>query len=126
MIKVRVIEDFHLGKFNELKNIIRANYNKREHGKLYVNDTFECTEEMAEYLMGKNAKKRAFVEVIEVIPEKENTEKKAVKRINKKNHDIDLDNLDIDEIDKLEVIKKMEELEDKKTEKPKRKNRRSM
>lgn len=86
MIKVKVIEDFHLGKFNELKNIIRANYNKREHGKLYVKDTFECTEEMAEYLMGKNAKKRAFVEVIEVVPEEKvgDIEKKTTTRRRKR------------------------------------------
>ena len=86
MIKVKVIEDFHLGKFNELKNIIRANCNKREHGKLYVNDTFECTEEMVEYLMGKNAKKRAFVEVIEVVPEEkvEDIEKKTTTRRRKR------------------------------------------
>lgn len=86
MIKVRVIEDFHLGKFNELKNIIRANYNKREDGKLYTNDTFECTEEMAEYLMGKNATKRAFVKVIEVVPEEkvEDIEKKITTRRRKR------------------------------------------
>lgn len=86
MIKVRVIEDFNLGKFNELKNIIRANCNKKEDGKLYTNDTFECTEEMAEYLTGKNALGRSFVRVIEIIPEKTEEkgkmedEKKTVKR----------------------------------------------
>ena len=88
MIKVKVIEDFHLGKFNELKNIARANYNKREEGKLYVNDTFECTEEMAEYLMGKNATKRAFVKVIEVVPEENkkaiDTEKRSSTRRRKR------------------------------------------
>lgn len=88
MIKVKVIEDFHLGKFNELKNIVRANYNKKEEGRLYVNDIFECTEEMAEYLMGKNATKRAFVKVIEVVPEEnnkvENTEKKTTTRRRKR------------------------------------------
>lgn len=89
MIKVKVIQDFHLGKFNELKNIIRANYNKRELGKLYINDTFECTEEMAEYLMGKNATKRAFVKVVEILPEEkekkiENIEKKSIVRKRKR------------------------------------------
>lgn len=79
MIKVKVIEDFHLGKFNELKNIERANYNKREEGHLYVNDIFECTEEMAEYLMGKNATKRAFVKVIEVVPEENKRVEKTEK-----------------------------------------------
>ena len=86
MIKVRVIEDFMLGKFNELKNIKRANFNKKEDGHLYVDDVFECTEEMAEYLMGKNATKRAFVKVVEVVPEKkvENIEKKSITRRRKR------------------------------------------
>lgn len=110
MIKVKVIENFSLGKFKELKNIVRANSRQDLEGRLFVNDTFECDEEMVEYLTKTNAKGKPFVEVVEVIPEKENTE-------------IDLDNLDIDDIDKLEVIKKMEELEDKKTEKPKRKRK---
>ena len=80
MIKVRVIEDFNLGKFNELKNIIRANCNKKEDGKLYTNDIFECTEEMAEYLMGKNAEKRAFVKVVEVVPEEKVVEEKPKRK----------------------------------------------
>ena len=69
MIQVKVIEEFNLGKFDELKNIRRANLDKNEKGHLYVNDTFECTEEMAEYLTTKNANKRAYVKVIEVVPE---------------------------------------------------------
>lgn len=71
MIKVEVTEQFHLGKFNELRNIIRKNMNKNMDGQLYSGDTFECTEEMAEYLTGQNALNRAFVKVLEVIPEKE-------------------------------------------------------
>lgn len=69
MIKVKVIEEFHLGKFNELKNIQRISQN--ENGKLFVGDIFECTEDMAKYLLGENALKRAFVEIIEIIPEKQ-------------------------------------------------------
>ena len=69
MIKVQVIEEFRLGKFDELKNIKRASLDKNEKGHLYVNDTFECTEEMVEYLTTNNANKRAYVKVIEVIPE---------------------------------------------------------
>ena len=84
MVKVKVTEEFTLGKFNE----IRANYNKKEIGRLYVNDTFECNEEMAEYLMEKNPLNRAFVKIIEVIPEKkekkENTEKKIITRRRKR------------------------------------------
>ena len=69
MIKVKVIENFTLGKFNELTNIVRKS--KDEDGSLFVGDIFECTQEMADYLTGNNKEKRAFVEVIEVIPEKE-------------------------------------------------------
>lgn len=84
MIKVRVIEGFHLAKFNELKNIERANPNKNENGMLYVNDTFECDEKITDYLTGNNPINRAVVKVIEVIPEKENTEKKTTTRRRKK------------------------------------------
>ena len=84
MVKVQVIEEFTLGRFNELRNIVRAG--KEENGRLFKGDTFECTEEMVEYLTGDNHLKRAFVKVIEVIPEKKIEEKKttAKKRTTKK------------------------------------------
>ena len=69
MIKVEVIEDFTLGKFNELRNLVRKNPNKNEQGWLYLGDNFECTEEMVEYLTKTNKEGRAFIKVIEVIPE---------------------------------------------------------
>lgn len=75
MIKVEVTEDFTLEKFNELKNIIRKG--KEQEGKLFIKDIFECDEKMADYLTGNNSINRAVVKVIEVIPEKENTEKKT-------------------------------------------------
>lgn len=81
MVKVKVIENFHLAKFNELRNLVRAGGNQAD-GYLGINDVFECTEEMAEYLTGKNALGRAFVEVIEVIPEKEEF-KEEIKPIEK-------------------------------------------
>lgn len=86
MIKVIVTEDFTLGRFNELKNIERATSNKNEDGHLYKNDKFECNEEMAKYLGGENGEHRAFVKVIEVVPEKEveNTEKKSITRRRKR------------------------------------------
>jgi hypothetical protein len=49
MVKVRVIKEFNLSKFNELKNIIRIS-NQNEEGSLFVGDIFECTEDMANYL----------------------------------------------------------------------------
>ena len=82
MIKVEVTEDFTLEKFNELKNIIRKT--KGQEGKLFIGDTFECDEKMADYLTGNNPINRAVVKVIEVIPEKENTEKKTTTRRRKK------------------------------------------
>ena len=68
MIKVEVTKDFRLADFKKLKNVVRVT-SKEEEGMLYVGDTFECDEEMAKYLTGENKLKRAFVKVIEVIPE---------------------------------------------------------
>ena len=82
MIKVKVTEDFTLEKFNELKNIIRKD--KEQKGKLFIGDTFECDEKMADYLTGNNPINRAVVKVIEVITEKENTEKKTTTRRRKR------------------------------------------
>lgn len=73
MIKVEVIEEFTLQKFNELKNLVRKG--KDEKGKLFVDDTFECDEEMADYLTGNNSLNKAVVRVIEVIPEKVEVDK---------------------------------------------------
>lgn len=67
MIKVKVIENFSLGKFNELKNIVRANPRQELEGRLFKGDTFECDEEMVKYLTKTNAQGRPFVEVIEII-----------------------------------------------------------
>lgn len=69
MLKVKAIKDFTLGKFDELKNIERANPANNEKGKLYENDIFECDNSMADYLMGQNPVKEVVVEIIEVIPE---------------------------------------------------------
>ena len=80
MIRVEVTEGFTLGRFNELRNIIRKG--SEEAGRLFIGDTFECTEEMAEYLTKTNKEGRAFVRVIEVIPEekKEPVNKTVVKK----------------------------------------------
>ena len=68
MIRCEVIKDFTLEKFGELEDIERKKLSTK--GKLYVGDTFKCTKEMADYLMGKNSKGNVVVKVIEVIPEK--------------------------------------------------------
>lgn len=69
MIKCEVIEEFTLEKFNELKNLVRANAEKNQDKKLYLKDTFECDKEMVDYLTGNNSYKKPYVKVIEVIPE---------------------------------------------------------
>ena len=71
MIKVKVTSQFTLGAFKELKNIVRANPQKDKENYLFVGDTFECTDKMAKYLGGENQQNKSFVEVIEIIPEKE-------------------------------------------------------
>ena len=67
MVKVKVIENFSLGKFKELKNIVRANPSQNLEGRLFKGDTFECDEEMLKYLTKTNSLGRAFVEVVEII-----------------------------------------------------------
>ena len=69
-IKVEVITQFTLARFDELTNIKRANVEK--YGTLFVGDTFECSKEMAEYLSGKNEKGNIVVRIIEVELLKEN------------------------------------------------------
>lgn len=114
MIKVKVIESFYLGRFNELRNIQRNG--PAENGYLNVGDIFECTEEMAKYLSNEknsiyptdkdgknNPRGRIFAKEIEVIPEltldikaseikvpkvelkEEKTKKAATKKTTKKN-----------------------------------------
>ncbi len=89
MIKVEVTKDFRLADFKKLKNVVRVT-SKDEDGMLYVGDTFECDEEMAKYLTGENKLKRAFVKVIEVIPDakieytKEELEPKAEIKLEEK------------------------------------------
>ena len=93
MIKVEVIEDFSLGRFNEIKNLVRKAKNKNK--ELYIGDTFECEEDLAKYLLNedgyKNPENRPFVRVIEVAPEvkeievKEEQIKKTAKKKTTKN-----------------------------------------
>lgn len=88
MVKVIVTSEFTLGRFAELKNIERADTNKKEEGHLYVGDKFECTQEMADYLTGENKVHRSFVKIIEIIPEAKpkavKEEKEEIKKPTKK------------------------------------------
>ena len=67
MIRVEVIEEFTLSRYDELKNIKRKAIETE--GRLYVGDTFDCTKEMFDYLTGNNLKKKIVVKVVEIIPE---------------------------------------------------------
>lgn len=66
MIRVEAIDDFTLGRFNELKNVQRKRLDTP--GRLYKGDTFECTEELVDYLSGNNKLNKVFVKVIEILP----------------------------------------------------------
>ena len=81
MIRVEVTEEFTLGRFNELKNIQRKGRN--ETGRLFRGDTFECTEEMADYLSGNNGLKKAFIKVIEILPKEDISPKDTIQESEK-------------------------------------------
>lgn len=85
MIKCEVIKRFSLEKFNELQNLVRATSRKDE-GRLFVGDVFECDEEMSDYLTGNNIKKDVVVKILQVIPEKkiEIKEEREIKKTSKK------------------------------------------
>jgi len=67
MIRVEAIEQFDLARFDELKNIQRIRNDV--YGTLFAGDTFECTQELVEYLTGNNKLGKAVVKIIEVEPE---------------------------------------------------------
>lgn len=68
MIRVEALDNFDLKRYDELKNIKRTG--KDIYGSLFVGDTFECTQDLVEYLTGNNPLNKAVVKVIEVQPEK--------------------------------------------------------
>jgi len=77
MVKLETIYEFTLGRFKELKNVVRKDINKNDEGRLYIGDTFECEEELANYLTGNNANKMVVAKVLEVIPEPKKEEVKV-------------------------------------------------
>ncbi len=68
MIKVKVIENFYFGKYNEVENIVKAN-NKAISNHFEKGDTFECQKDIADYLIKDNKLHKPFVEIIEIIPD---------------------------------------------------------
>lgn len=77
MVKLKALETFSLGRFDELKNVERANERNDLKGKLYKDDTFECELELAKYMLNEttNPVNRAVAEIIEVKPVKVKEEK---------------------------------------------------
>lgn len=74
--RVKSIEDFSLGAFDDIEKIVRANYNKSKEGWIYKGDTFICDKELCDYLSGDNFKKLKAIEIIEEIkPQKKKSEK---------------------------------------------------
>ena len=69
MIRVEVIEQFTLKDYEKIKDSIKRKSIDVQ-GTLFIGDTFECTKEMADYLMGNNKNGDVVVKVIEVEPEK--------------------------------------------------------
>lgn len=67
-IKLEAIESFTLERYNELKNIEKVG--RKEEGKINKNDRFECDKDLADYLLGKNNYGKAFVRILEVIPDR--------------------------------------------------------
>ena len=79
MVKLEALEKFRLGRFDEIKIVERKGVGT--YGFLEQGDIFECSKDLADYLLGNNAHNRAFVKVIEIIPEvkKEEVKQEVVK-----------------------------------------------
>ena len=80
MVKVKATGKFNLAEWEKVKIIERANEGDNLKGTIYKDDIIECDKKMAEYLLGKNDYKRAFVELLEYIPEEKPIKKKTSKK----------------------------------------------
>lgn len=86
MVKLEVIQDFTLGRFNEIENLQRGTAKNKE-GWLYISDKFECEKDLADYLLGDNPVNKKVVKVLEIVPQKEEVkieEKKEIKEVKSK------------------------------------------
>lgn len=68
MIKVQAIKDFTLSRYNEIENLKPRTI--RKEGKIYTNDIFECSIDLAQYLSGKNDKGIVAVKILEITLDK--------------------------------------------------------
>lgn len=69
MIKVKVIENFSFGRYNEVENVIKVN-GKGISNYFEKGDIFDCQKDIADYLIKTNKFGKPFVQIIEVIPDK--------------------------------------------------------
>lgn len=69
MVKVKALREFTYGNFDKITNLERYDKEKKQDGRLYEKDVFECTKEMATYLTGGCG--YVLVKILEVIPEEE-------------------------------------------------------
>lgn len=83
MIRLQATEDFTLKRFSEISKMERANVNKDDNGKVFKNDIFECNENLAEYVCGKNPLNRAVANILEVRPEVSAISQSPVEEIKK-------------------------------------------
>jgi len=64
LIKLEVIKDFSLGRFDELIDLKRYDILKNINGHLFVKDTFKCNKILADELLGENPKGKVLVKII--------------------------------------------------------------
>ncbi len=63
-VKLEVIKDFSLGRFDELIDLKRYDILKNINGHLFVRDTFKCNKILADELLGENPKGKILVKKI--------------------------------------------------------------
>ncbi len=66
MIKVQALKDFSLTRYYEIKNLVPRM--RKKEGIIYRDDIFECSIDLARYLLGANEKGIIAVKILEVIP----------------------------------------------------------
>ena len=93
-MKCRVIEKFTLKDFDKIKITKRKMLDT--YGRLYVDDEFECNEEMAKYLTGGNDEGKVVVKIVEVKQEP----KLKSKAVNIEENVIPLDKNHLEELGK--------------------------
>lgn len=60
-VNCEAMQHFTLGRFDELENVVRKQKGNR--GELNAGDTFTCTHDIAEYLLGDNKYHKAYIRI---------------------------------------------------------------